>query len=124
MDGYEATAEIRRREGTARHTPIVAMTAHALAGDREKSLAAGMDNHITKPVKQEELSLMLQNIFAGKDKGDSLSDVATATGPPVDLDRLYEAMGNDPDELHEILDVYLGQMSESLTRLDVAVQSG
>lgn len=124
MDGYEATTEIRRREGTAKHTPIVAMTAHALAGDREKSLAAGMDNHITKPVKQEELGQMLESILSGKDQSDSLSVIATATGPPVDLSRLYEAMGNDLEELHETLDVYLGQMSESLARLDVAVQSG
>ncbi len=64
MDGYEATRQIRQHEGSARHTKIVAMTAHALAEDSTKCLAAGMDDYITKPVRLETLAAAIRRVLS------------------------------------------------------------
>jgi CheY-like chemotaxis protein len=63
MDGLETIAEIRRREqGTGRHLPVVALTAHALQGDRERCLAAGMDGYVSKPLRAEELLAVFREL--------------------------------------------------------------
>jgi len=66
MDGIEATLLIREREKvTGRHVPILAMTAHAMKGDREKCLAAGMDGYVSKPIRPAELFAAIDNCLAG-----------------------------------------------------------
>ena len=125
LDGYEATAEIRRREGTSRHTPIVAMTANALQGDREKCIAAGMDDYISKPVKPEELREVLRRLLANPDNNKKVDRAETSEGsPPVDMERLYQALGTELTELQAILDIYLEQMPLSLEKLRSAIEVG
>ena len=66
MDGFEATAAIRAREiETGEHIPIVAMTAHAMKGDRERCLEAGMDEYIPKPIRARRVYEMVDMITAG-----------------------------------------------------------
>jgi CheY-like chemotaxis protein len=63
MDGFEATAMIRGHQKiTGTFTPIVALTAHALKGDREKCISAGMDDYITKPIQSRELLRIINSV--------------------------------------------------------------
>jgi CheY-like chemotaxis protein/HPt (histidine-containing phosphotransfer) domain-containing protein len=115
MDGYEATAEIRRREGENKHTTIIAMTANALEGDREKCLAAGMDDYVRKPVKAEELKAALER-WNGKEmqKPDASADAppCAAVQNAVDLTVLasfsdeFQEEGEE-DFVVELIDLFL-----------------
>jgi len=73
MDGYAAARELRRRESGHRHTPVIAMTAHAMAGDRERCIEAGMDDYVTKPVRHGDLSAALRR-WVPSDPGAPLLD--------------------------------------------------
>jgi two-component system, sensor histidine kinase and response regulator len=69
MDGFEATAAIRAGErGSSRHIPIVAMTAHAMQGDRERCLAAGMDSYLSKPIKAQQLTELLEKFAVAQEE--------------------------------------------------------
>jgi signal transduction histidine kinase/DNA-binding response OmpR family regulator len=114
MDGYEATAEIRRREGEQRHTPIIAMTAHAMVGDRERCLAVGMDDYVSKPLKLEELLVMVER-WAGRDRTDS------ASVEPVDLDALRQAVDGDEMLLRDMIELFLADAPGRIEMLRHAV---
>ncbi|BDD86240.1 PAS domain-containing hybrid sensor histidine kinase/response regulator [Desulfofustis limnaeus] len=100
MDGLEATRRIRRQE-RFRDLPIIAMTAHAMTGDRDKSLAAGMNDHITKPIDQKVLYQTLQRwIPAGERTGLSTPTVEQPAGDSVVMPELP---GIDSDQAIRVL---------------------
>jgi CheY-like chemotaxis protein/HPt (histidine-containing phosphotransfer) domain-containing protein len=108
MDGYEATGAIRKLDGPAARTPIIAMTANAMQGDRERCLAAGMDDYLSKPVQPELLRQALERWGA---RGRSTEP---GTAPPVDPNvleafrQLQEEGG--PDVVTELIDLFLADL--------------
>jgi two-component system sensor histidine kinase/response regulator len=126
MDGFAATAAIRERErGTGRHIPIIAMTAHAMQGDRERCLAAGMDGYISKPVRPGPLGLALL-AWGAKEKGASneAGRGQEPEAPSFSAEILTEACGNDPALICEVLGLMLRDVPLRLGRLEAAVAAG
>lgn len=123
LDGFECTREIRKLEAhTGRRIPIVAMTAQALEGDREKCIAAGMDDYISKPVTSKKLVEAMGRWL--RDPEPTLEEVAISsdvviTQTPIKLDELQATF---KDEVWSILEVYLDSTSKLFSRIELAIQ--
>lgn len=132
MDGYQATAEIRRREGTDRHTPIIAMTAAALRGDHERCLAAGMDDYIAKPVLVSDVAVGLSRWLGGEatvPRASASAASAESARDVLDPDRLAELGQLDSARdgsgfLFILVDCFLTRAPADLASLRAAVQRG
>lgn len=123
MDGYAATAAIRAREqADGSHLPIIAMTANALEGDRERCLAAGMDDYLAKPITRERLEKTLArwqtNRKAPPQEDTTMSSSAT---PWLDRTRLKEVTGGDAALARELVDLFAADLPAMTARLEAAI---
>ncbi|WP_397568847.1 response regulator [Schlesneria sp. T3-172] len=107
LDGLDATREIRRRELlTGEHIPIVAMTAHAMKGDRELCLESGMDDYLMKPIRAEQLFQVLERIGAGQVLVGAAASNTTASDR-IDWDLARRAVNHDEDLLRQVVEAFL-----------------
>lgn len=120
LNGYEATAAIREMEKTSgKHTPIVAMTAHAMTGDRERCLDAGMDGYVSKPINTKELFTVIEEVTVIKDSPES-----GAAFEVFDLGVALEHIGGEMDFLQQLLGLFFAEYPLQLVEIQEALGLG
>ena len=128
MDGLTAIAAIRKKEvGTEVHQPIIALTAHSMKGDREKCLAAGADDYLTKPIHPPALFAVLERIRAAKtapraDPAAAATAKAKDTANSLDMAEALERVEGDNELLEEIARIFLEECAKSLTEIRKALE--
>ena len=119
MNGLDATRAIRAGEhSTGRHLPIVAMTAHAMAGDLERCLAAGMDEYVSKPIRAEALISHVERFAMPTDSSSS------GPAPAFNLDEALQQVDGDRDLLAEIAAIFLSDAPAMMADVAAAVAAG
>jgi signal transduction histidine kinase/CheY-like chemotaxis protein/HPt (histidine-containing phosphotransfer) domain-containing protein len=117
MDGYTATRLIREWEGDGRHTPIIALTAHAMVGERDKVVAAGMDDYLSKPLKPHTLEHMLARY---------VREAPAAMVRPAEAEAEAEAVELDPSLSRGagLCELFIKHAPRTLTALEAALALG
>lgn len=131
MDGYEATNLIRQHD-TDRHTPIIALTAHALSSDKQRCLEAGMDDYLSKPVTHKKLLAMIDK-WTRRGAGQSPSpeepapveaDLPVSTGDPLDYPNLLNRCGGNEALVQSVVAKFVERTPEELQELGKEIQAG
>jgi HPt (histidine-containing phosphotransfer) domain-containing protein len=127
VDGYEATARIRAQERGDERLPVIAMTAHAMAGDRERCLAAGMDDYLSKPLRPELLDEVLERwlgVTVAEPAVDEAADRDAAIDALIDSARMRTFREDYPDIVDQLLQLFVDSTPELLEELRAAVDGG
>ena len=136
MDGFEATAAIRRLEAagkryvSAGHLPIIAVTANAMQGDRERCLAAGMDAYLAKPIKLEDVRTTLARWVMSPASEDEGKSVAKSLDPIsdgrsiFDPSQMLQNIGGDEELLIQLVDLFLERQADMMSQIRQALSLG
>jgi len=123
LDGYEATSAIRIREGEGAHTPIIAMTANTMSGDRERCLVSGMDDYLAKPLRLESLAAVCERWLPAE-----ASVAAPSSAPVADPASLFDggvlAEFASPVQIAGLLRLFVTQVQEGIVALGEAMSAG
>jgi len=119
FDGLEATRTIRKQEKKGSHIPIIAMTAHAMKGDRERCLNAGMDDYLSKPLKRSELIAAIERWLPVKDEIPETKNSEEAA--PINIDEALDRFDQDQRFFTEMLAEYVTQARQMIREMNQAL---
>ena len=128
LDGLEATRQIRKYETEAVHTPIIAMTAHAMKGDKERCLEAGMDDYLSKPLEAKAVLKKIEEwadivSFEMSSVGDNMNE-KKASEIPFDIENALKQLGIDRDFLNELMQDFQRDLDIKFDELRSLIQAG
>ena len=125
MDGFEATSAIREREKTTGgHIPIVAMTAHAMKGDRERCLEAGMDKYVSKPIRAGEMFATIEGVVGGARDDQRIAAARSQCDDVISWEDAVKQMEGDVELLKEIAEMFLEESPVLMDRMRQAAAEG
>jgi PAS domain S-box-containing protein len=133
MDGFQATAAIRELEANGNHpledsnqkTPIIALTAHAMEGDREKCIEAGMDEHVSKPITPDKLFRVINRLLAKEQEtSDQQVEQLPSTTGSIDLKAIMDRTEGDMELAREVIQVFIDASDRLITEMDDCFAEG
>ncbi len=125
MGGFDTTKMIRKNEKIkGDHVPIIAMTAHAMQGDKQKCLDAGMDDYVSKPIKADELYAVIERTLKLQEYKDEKTVEESSSGSSIDLSNILETVDGDKALVEELVHDLLREVPKQLETLRITIEQG